>query len=109
MGTMASMKSAKRGGRWALLSRGGSTARQRTYHLMHANVFDHRQILTNEIALTQKSCSGACDTSFCLEERGIGPSSHEVKKCRSVTMAENRGLQRVKPQSTQSGAPHQLM
>ena len=92
------MKSAKRGGRWALPSRGASTTRQQTHHLMHTGVFDRRQILTHYITVIQKACNGVRDANVDLKQRAIGPGSQEVKKCRGVTMAENRGSQRLKPQ-----------
>ena len=82
----------------ASLARWQHSQPQQTRHLMHANVFVHRHILTHQMIVIQKGCSGACDHSFCLEERGIGPRSQEVKMHRTVAMAEIRGSQRIKPQ-----------
>jgi len=97
-GTIASMKSAKRGGHRALPSRGGTTPRQQTHHLTHANVFERRHFLTHQTIVFQKACSGVRDANAYSKQRGIGPGSQEVKKCRGVTMTENRGSQRIKPQ-----------
>jgi len=97
-GTLAWMDGAKRGGRRALPSRGGTTARQQTKYLTHANVFERRQFLTHQTIVIQKACSGVRDANAYSKQRGIGPSSQEVKKRRGVTMTENRGSQRLKPQ-----------
>ena len=74
------------------------TARQQTHHLTHANVLERRQFLTHQTIVSQKACSGVRDANAYSKQRGIGPGSQEVKKCRGVTMAENRGSQRIKPQ-----------
>ena len=97
-GALAWMDGAKRGGRRTLPSRGGTHCQAANSSFDARQRPQRRQFLTHQTIVIQKACSGVRDANAYSKQRGIGPGSQEVKKCRGVTMAENRGSQRIKPQ-----------